>query len=155
MIDFMLLAKRYSRSSRCHKRQLGAVLVSKDGRVVLGTNGPPKPLDKCKNLYGEELCPRMGLDHGEISGICRAVHAERDCILQVALLGVPTLDSTIYCYMGRPCKDCMLELIAAGVSKIVYLKRDQAYDELSGSIMTEWVAQGGVEEIVEDKWGDF
>lgn len=50
--------------------------------------------------------------------------------------------------MGVPCKDCMVELVQAGVSEIVILK-ETYHDELSKSILQEWVRKGGVFRVFE------
>jgi deoxycytidylate deaminase len=44
--------------------------------------------------------------------------------------------------MGVPCKDCLLELIEAGISEIVCIQ-ETYYDELSKDILKEWIDTGG------------
>lgn len=44
--------------------------------------------------------------------------------------------------MGVPCKDCLLELIEAGISEIVCIK-ETYYDSLSEFILQEWIEAGG------------
>ena len=56
--------------------------------------------------------------------------------------GFRTEGAVLYSYMGVPCKDCMLELIQAGVAEIVCL-RETYHDEISKDILREWIAKGG------------
>lgn len=68
--------------------------------------------------------------------------SSQQVLLKAAYLGMSTHGSTLYSYMGVPCKDCMLELWEAGVVEIVVLK-ETYYDELSRTILKEWIDQGG------------
>ena len=134
---FMNMAKEASKYSRCRKIQRGCVLVLEDGYAITGTNGPPNPLDMCA-----DPCPRQNAPTRTMLDVCRAVHAERQCILKAAAMGLCTSGSTLYSYMGVPCSECMLECIQAGVKEIVCLN-DNLYDELSGEILKEWITKGG------------
>lgn len=135
--DYMHLARLARDESTCSKKQLGCALVFTRGRKghVTGFNGPPHPLERCAP------CPRL-LSHGTDLEKCRAVHAERQVLLLAAKFGFCAKDAVLYSYMGVPCKDCMLELIQAGVAEIVCL-RETYHDELSKDILREWIAKGG------------
>jgi dCMP deaminase len=135
-LRYMMAAAQASKESTCMKKQLGCVLVTRDGCILKGANGPPYPLRKC------DPCPRLENHNGTNIESCRAVHAERQTLLDAARLGIPTAGSRIYSHVGVPCKDCMLELIAAGVTEIVVLK-ETYHDELSMEIVKEWSAKGG------------
>lgn len=133
----MEMAKVVSNSSSCLKKQLGCVLYLQDNTVIIGTNGPPAKIKKCKMCQSKE-------------GKCRAVHAERQVLLKAAKRGLITKDAILYSYMGVPCKDCLLELIEAGISKIVCIKHTY-HDEFSKEILKEWINSGGQFEIYEVK----
>jgi dCMP deaminase len=142
-IMYTRLAAEASGKSTCAKKQLGCVLVTRNEKIVIsGTNGPPYGLNKCNP------CPRLDSHSGSDLQKCRAVHAERRAILRAAMLGFSTDGSTLYSYMGVPCKDCMLELWEAGVVRIVVL-RETYYDELSKDILKEWVVSGGNFKVIE------
>lgn len=134
-------AKNTALKSRCKKRQLGCVLVldNGDGSYIEGTNGAPLSLKSC------DPCPRIV--RNSISGadldLCKAVHAERQTLLKAAKYGHKTEGAKLYSYMGVPCKDCMLELIEAGISEIICAKNTY-YDELSKRIIEEWRNCGGI-----------
>ncbi len=140
--------------------------------VIRGTNGPPQGFKKCEyktiplvlkkytrsGPAGDDLilddekhrciptiiegCPRLESHNGTDLDKCRAVHAERQVVLKAAHLGLSTCGSSLYSYMGVPCKDCMLELCQAGVAEIVVIK-ETYYDELSRDILKEWIDGGG------------
>jgi deoxycytidylate deaminase len=71
-----------------------------------------------------------------------AVHAERQALLNAARYGLCTERAILYSDMGVPCKDCMLEIISAGVAEIV-CKEETYYDASSEHILNEWVSKGG------------
>jgi deoxycytidylate deaminase len=141
-LKYMIMAEKAALDSTCAKKQLGCVLVLKNTDLnikgtysIKGTNGPPQGLKKC------DPGPRMDSHNGSDTQKCRAVHAERQVILKAAHLGLPTCGSTLYSYMGVPCKDCLLELWEAGVEEIVVINENY-YDELSREILKEWIDCG-------------
>lgn len=154
---YMQIAKQVATRSKCHSRHVGAVLVQNDRIVATGFNGPPMGMRPCDRrwvedgLYEKEQmfydsvehvagqCPRrfLGYSSGTALWLCPAAHAERNALLSASLNGVSTKGSTLYAYCCRPCKDCMVEIVNAGVSRLVFLKSDKAYDELSWDIMKE------------------
>jgi dCMP deaminase len=130
----ILLARSAAPMARCQSRQLGCVLqCGKD--LVFGWNGPPKEIEAC------DPCPRPN-SSGRFLHLCRAVHAERRTLLKAAKMGISTHGSTLYCDFGPPCKDCLIELIEAGVEEIVCI-HEKYYDDLSEILMEEWISKGG------------
>lgn len=134
-------AKAAERYSTCRKKHLGCVLVLDDGRRISGWNGPPQQLAQC------DPCPRLNSRSATDLHLCRAVHAERRALLACAEQGYSTHESTLYAYMNVPCKDCLLELIMAGVEEIVCIS-ETYYDELSKEILAEWIENGGKFRVV-------
>lgn len=142
-IEYMREAKNAVLESTCKKKQLGCVLRFTDDSYIQGTNGAPKRLNPCVQ------CPRLNNHQGTELNKCRAVHAERQVLLKAAKMGYTTDEAILYSYMGVPCKDCLLELIEAGISKIVCI-RETYYDELSRQILKEWITMGGNFVVIED-----
>jgi deoxycytidylate deaminase len=102
-------------NSLCTKRPIGAFLVLKDGKTFIdGWNGPPDGFED----YCTE-CPRKNSKSGTDMDKCPSVHAEIAPILYAAKYGYATEGSTLFISCGLPCKDCMKELIEAGVRRIV------------------------------------
>lgn len=140
---FMRLASQAAAYSRCNKKQLGCLLVCENNEMIMGTNGPPVPLDKCAP------CPRTACHSATNLHQCRAVHAERQALLTAARAGISTDGAVLYSHMGVPCKDCLLELIQAGISEIV-CARGTLYDSLSEAILLEWADSGGVFRVIKE-----
>jgi len=124
---FMRIAKEVAQNSKCLSRFIGAVLVRDKQIIATGYNGPPRGVDPCwkRNANFERKCPRQiaGFKSGEGLDICIAGHAERNAIIGAARLGIATKGASLVCYCGPPCKDCMIEIINAGIVEIVYWDR--------------------------------
>jgi dCMP deaminase len=128
-IKYLLLAKENVTHSTCLSHPIGTLLLLSKGYHnceirIGGWNGAPGELT-CKKLFG--VCPRksIGVSSGMHMELCSAVHAERRPILIAAHRGLSTSGSTLYAWCGIPCKDCAIELIEAGVKRIVCLDDDK------------------------------
>ena len=84
-------------------------------------------------------CPRkvLGYPSGKGLHLCAAAHSEINALLTAARHGIGTKDGTLYCYCGVPCKDCMKEIINAGIRRIVCLEREWDYDPYSRKLLEE------------------
>ncbi|MGC8777619.1 MAG: deoxycytidylate deaminase [Candidatus Caldatribacteriaceae bacterium] len=114
---FMAIAHLVATRSTCLRRQVGAVLV-KDKRILAtGYNGAPSNITHCTL----ETCPRSvgHIPSGQNQELCRGLHAEQNVIIQAALHGVSTKNSTLYC-THKPCVLCAKMIINAGVVRVVY-----------------------------------
>jgi len=118
--------------SPCQSRQIGAILVRDKSIVATGYNGPPRGIPHCGSI-----CPRKaaGYKSGEGLHLCPAAHAETNCIVNAARLGVSTLNTTLYMNCITPCRECMKLLINAGVAEIVVDELTQ-YDEMSIKLLS-------------------
>jgi dCMP deaminase len=113
---FMQIAQLVSKRSTCLRRKVGAVLV-KDKRILAtGYNGAPSGITHCYI----EGCLRESLQipSGERHELCRGLHAEQNVLLQAALHGVSTKDSSLYITV-TPCIICAKMIINAGVKEII------------------------------------
>jgi len=123
-IYFLKIAHTVGQHSKCLSRQIGAVLVKDKSIISTGYNGPPAGIPHCdtRNENGEQECPRRlaGYESGEGLHLCIAGHAERNAVLNAAKMGICTNGTTLYCDCSVPCKDCLIELINAGITTIVY-----------------------------------
>lgn len=79
------------------------------------------------------VCPRRGKGYasGEGLHLCPAAHAERNALIHAARLGIKVKGATLYMNSQPPCKDCLIELINAGVKEVV-CRGGKFYDLLSG-----------------------
>ncbi len=106
---FMNIAYSVSTRSTCDRAFVGCVLVRDKRILTTGFNGSPS---------GQPHCDEVG--HLLVDGHCiRTIHAETNAIIQAALHGISTRDST--CYVTHfPCINCTKALINAGISRLVY-----------------------------------
>jgi len=136
--------------SKCLSRKIGAVLAVDNVVVCTGYNGPPRGVPHCAERYEcdpilkkliveglefqehEKMCPRqlLGYKSGEGLHLCIAAHAERNCLIQAARLGIRTKGATLYLDTTIPCGDCLIEIINAGVKEVVVVDLEY-YDEKS------------------------
>jgi dCMP deaminase len=107
--------------STCRSIQLGAVIVTENGKRVLGWNGPP---DKLMH----EKCLREGSGIGENMHLCPAVHAERRAIYRAAKKGISVSGGTMYLSDRFPCADCAKGIIESGIVRLV-LTSDVKYQK--------------------------
>ncbi len=138
---FLEICNVVASNSKCLSRKIGAILV-KDKRILCtGYNGAPSGVPHCNHRYlldkalikemkekGIEhdpdlanVCPRraLGYKSGEGLHLCIAGHAERNCLITAARVGIATEGCSLYMNVGIPCKDCLIEIINAGIKEIV------------------------------------
>jgi len=117
---FMFLTIMMSIRSACLRRTLGALLVKNNRIIATGYNGPAKGIKHCNPCKRDELGVRSGT-YGQLAD-CVSVHAETNCINQLAAYGgTPAEGATIY-VMTFPCLNCMKNVVNSGIKKVVYLK---------------------------------
>lgn len=132
---YLNCAEVFAYRSTCIKRKYGAVIVKDDVVVSTGYNGAPRGLPNCCDL-GQ--CPRMERDmhQGEGYGICRAIHAEANALLNCSrqqtvgadlyLVGVNPGDNSIH--RAKPCPICARTIIQAGIRN-VYMRVGEGAEE--------------------------
>ena len=115
---FMNIAKMVAQRSTCLRRHIGAVLVRNRQILSTGYNGPPKSTPHCIEKGGC-LRDKLKVPSGQRHELCRAAHAESNCISQAAANGVITENSIIY-VTTFPCVFCSKIMINAGVKKVIF-----------------------------------
>lgn len=125
---YLNCAETFAYRSTCIKRKYGAVIVKDDAVISTGYNGSPRGMENCCDIG---VCPRIKRDmhQGEGYGICRAVHAEANALLNCSreqtidadlyLTGINPKDSAIH--RAKPCPVCARMIIQAGIRN-VYLR---------------------------------
>lgn len=131
---YLNCAEVFAYRSTCIKRKYGAVIVRNDAVISTGYNGSPRGRENCCDS-GE--CPRLklGLHQGEGYGMCKAVHAEANALLNCSrdqtqgadlyLTGITPDDGTIHA--AKPCPLCARLIIQAGI-RYVYLRQSSEPD---------------------------
>lgn len=126
--------------SKCLSRQIGAILVKDKVIICTGFNGPPRGVPHCEPINtvdGQLLCKRRNIyPSGGGLHLCPGAHAERNAIVQAARLGIQTKDATLYLNTNIPCKDCIIEIINAGIPEVVCTELTY-YDKLSRWLIRE------------------
>ena len=145
---FLDVCTAVAKNSKCLSRQIGAILVRDKSIISTGYNGPPRGVMHCvdrirggdsllkdKILLGkndESKCPRqlLGYLSGEGLEWCIAGHAERNALINAARNGIETNGAKMYMTCGIPCKDCLIEIINAGIEELIVTK-ELYYDNIS------------------------
>lgn len=113
---FMAIAQTIATTSNCVSRQVGAIIV-KDGRILsTGYNGTPKGYTNCSDHFTNGKTP----DHRAWS-LIHEIHAEMNAIIWAARQGISIQGATLYS-TTEPCSECSKNIIASGISRIVYLE---------------------------------
>jgi dCMP deaminase len=113
---FMQIAHLVSTRSTCPRRSVGAIVVKDKHIVATGYNGAPSGLAHCPPDGDTTDWPRGCLIAGHCS---RSLHAEQNCLLQAAKIGLACSGATIY-VTCQPCNTCAKMIINAGISRVVY-----------------------------------
>ena len=125
---YLNCAEVFAYRSTCLKRKYGAVIVKDDVVISTGYNGAPRGFDNCCDIGS---CPRIdrNMHQGEGYGICRAIHAEANALLNCSrqqtmgadlyLVGINPKDNSIH--QAKPCPVCARLMIQAGINN-VYLR---------------------------------
>jgi dCMP deaminase len=129
---FMDIVELVSRRSTCLRRAVGAGLVRDRRILATGYNGAPSSLQHCLDIGC--LRRELNVPSGERHELCRGLHAEQNVIIQAAVHGVSTKESTLYC-TNQPCVICAKMIINAGIVRIVI--RESYADELAEQMLNE------------------
>lgn len=111
---FMRVAQEISSWSKDPSKQIGAVAVNDDRRILAtGYNGFPKGIEDIPERY-EDRSIKYDL----------VVHAEMNCIYNATFNGISLKDSTLYVYGLPVCHDCAKGIIQVGINRIVMAMDD-------------------------------
>ena len=111
---FMRVAREISSWSKDPSKQIGAVAVNDDRRILAtGYNGFPKGIEDIPERY-EDRSIKYDL----------VVHAEMNCIYNATFNGISLKGSTLYVYGLPVCHDCAKGIIQVGINRIVMAMED-------------------------------
>lgn len=122
---YLNCAEVFAYRSTCLKRKYGAVIVKDDVVISTGYNGSPRGFENCCEIG---TCPRIekNMHQGEGYGICRAVHAEMNALLNCSrqqtigadlyLVGINPSDNSVH--NAKPCPVCARQIIQAGIRNV-------------------------------------
>ena len=155
---FFNICSMVAQRSKCMSRQIGAVLVRDNTIIGTGYNSPPRKVPTCGERYYldtnlrealkqrdidpddvkyHSICPRyvLGFKSGEGLEWCVAGHAEKNCLINSARIGICTKGSIMYMTCGIPCTPCLVSIINAGVTEIVVTEK--SYYDVSASYLIQ------------------
>lgn len=133
--NFINIATELASASKCVSKQVGAVIV-KDGRILsTGYNGTPAGYKNCRDHWDNEYTS----EHHEWSKTYE-IHAEMNAIIWAARKGISIEGATIYVTL-EPCSECSKNLIASGISRIVYAK---SYEHNHSQTISKFLQDNGV-----------
>ncbi len=130
---YLNCAESFAYRSTCLKRKYGAVIVKEDAVISTGYNGSPRGFENCCDIGG---CPRIrrNMHQGEGYGLCRAVHAEANALLNCSrqqtmgadlyLSSVNPQDGSVH--HAKPCPLCARLIIQAGIRNVILRKGEGA-----------------------------
>lgn len=114
---FMYIAKITALRSKDPHTKVGAVIVSKDNKVMsIGYNGAPRNFDDNKVPWNRDNT--LPYTEQKYAYMC---HAEMNAVVNYGGSMKDFKDSTVYVTLF-PCNDCAKLLSQIGVSRIVYLE---------------------------------
>lgn len=113
---FIQIAHLVATRATCPRRSVGAVIVRDKRILATGYNGAPAGLPHCPPEGDQHDWPRGCM----MAGHCvRSLHAEQNCLLQAAKIGVASDGATMY-VTCQPCNTCAKMIINAGVARVIY-----------------------------------
>lgn len=114
---YIEMAQVLAKRAACTRRQVGALVVDKDGRIASsGWNGTPAGELNCTDggcprglLSTDECVPYSSYEN------CNAAHGEINALLRA---GEKARNATLYC-TDTPCHNCSIVIKAAGITRVV------------------------------------
>lgn len=116
---FLHLCLVHAGMSKDTSTKVGAVIIGPDREIVsTGFNGLPRGIaDTPERISNRELKLKLVV-HAEMNAILNAARTGA-CALRGLTLYLAATDSTGTVWGGAPCTRCTVELIQAGIAKIV------------------------------------
>lgn len=151
---YLNIAKEVSTRSTCLRRKYGAILVKNDSIIATGYNGSPRGTKNCIDL-GECRRDRLNIPRGQNYEMCRAVHAEQNCIINASKDQM--LDSQLYLYGSdyegnivenmNSCQICKKLIINSGIKTVICAKPNKEYEIID---VINWIVN---DETLTDQYG--
>ncbi len=111
---FINIVHQLKKRSTCTRRQFGAIVVNSKKEIIsTGFNGVVRGAEHCEDIGC--IKDDMGVESGMGHGICPAVHAEQNALIQA---GKEAEGATLY-LNGFPCKICARLIVNSGIKRLI------------------------------------
>lgn len=133
---------------KCNKRKVGAVIVTRDNRIVAtGYNGAPRGFNDKGDADCRQFCPAAQMNLAAKANDyqnCVAVHAEINALLHADRLSMDSGSVYISC---APCMSCAKAIANSGLVQVFWKASDK-----DSSAVRDYFAQCGLKakEITDD-----
>ncbi len=104
---YMKIALEMSKLSKAKRKQVGSVILTKQGSLLVGCNGTPSGWDN--------TC-----EYNDITSDY-TLHSELNSLMKAAKDGISVVDSILYVSLS-PCTRCCAMIAQAGIREVVYLE---------------------------------
>lgn len=123
---FMKMCQEFSSLSKCVSYKVACLLV-KDNRIIsTGINGSVPGTKNCCEVFNKNNFDR---EKHKIFSDENEIHAEMNAIIYAAKYGISIDSSVAYCTL-EPCIHCCKNLAVTGISRIVYNKKYDRFDDV-------------------------
>jgi len=112
---YMDISKRTAELSHAQRNKVGAILVKENSILSYGFNGTPHGFN---NICEDE----NNITKNEV------IHAELNCIIKCAKLGISINDSILYVTLS-PCIECAKLIAQSGISTVIYDVKYRIFSE--------------------------
>lgn len=130
---FMAIAHMVKTRATCLRRQVGAVAVSPENRILgTGYNGSLPGVPHCEEVGC--LRDKLNIPSGQRQELCRAQHAEANVCNFAARYGTSLNGATMY-VTNRPCTTCVKAMVTSGIARVIF--DDDYPDELACQLAEE------------------
>ena len=123
---FMRMCQEFSSLSKCVSWKV-ACLIVKDNRIISsGVNGTVPGTKNCDQIFNKNKFDRE--THKKFSDE-NEIHAEMNAIMYAAKYGISIDGAVAYCNV-EPCIHCCKNLSVTGITRIVYNKKYDRFDNV-------------------------
>lgn len=114
-IAIMAMAKEFAKTSEAKRLKVGAILFKNDNIIALGVNGTRAGwyTNECEDEFGVTT---PAVRHAEIASLDKLRKSSESSI-----------GSVLFC-THSPCLACAVELLEAGVIKVIYEQQYRTFD---------------------------
>lgn len=152
---YLNIAKTVATRSTCLRRNYGAIIVKDDCIIATGYNGSPRGTANCIDL-NECRREKLNIPRGQCYEMCRAVHAEQNCIINAKRSDM--IGSTLYLYGLNAnngslienldsCQLCKKLIINSGIEQVIIPISETEYKIIK---VVDWISK---DETLTDKFG--